>query len=59
MEVGGWVQVSLEKINNPILVLIFCGGITCIICLFTLLEVVCHYDSTVLSKSLMDFKKCF
>ena len=65
MEVGGWVQVSLGILfagksspNSPKLV--FWSSIPCVFCLYklyTLLKAVGYYDLSVLSMSVMGFKK--
>ena len=64
MEVGGWVQVSLEKKkigksskNIHILVLIFWGSTKSVFCLYTLLKVVNLYHFGVLSMSVMGFRE--
>ena len=59
-----WPQVSRGKIrkssqNIHTLVLIIWGSIPCVLCLYTLLKVVCHYDLSVLSMSVMGFQKKF
>ena len=48
---------SSQKINSPKLVLIFWSTIPCVFCLYTLLKVVGYYDLSVLSMSVMGFKK--
>ena len=68
MEVGGWVQFSLEILflcgkssqNSPKPVLIFWNSIPCVFCLYiprTLLKVVSYYDLSVLSMLMMGFLK--
>ena len=61
-----WVQVSLgiffggkSSQNSPEPVLIFWSSIPCVFCLYTLLKVVGYYDFSVLSMSVMGFKKKF
>ena len=62
---GGWVQVSLGSFlvgkssqNSSKPVLIFWSSIPlCILSLYTLLEVVRHYDLSVLAMSVMGFQK--
>ena len=62
MEVGGWVQVSLNFFgkssqNSPKPVLIFWSSIPCVFCLYTLLKGVGYNDLSVLSMSVMGFQK--
>ena len=66
MEVGGWVQVSLgifmcgkSSQNSSKTVVIFWSSIPCVFCLYALLKVVGYYDLSVLSMSVMGFKKKF
>ena len=50
-------KIRKSSTNSPILILIFCGGIPCVFCLYTLLKVVSHYDLKVLSMSVTGFNK--
>ena len=65
MEVSGWVGPGPTRIffvgkssqNSPKPVLIFWSSIPCVFCLYTLLKIVCYYDLSVLSMSVMVSKK--
>ena len=62
MEVGGWVQVSLgffgkSSKNSSKPVLICWSSKPSVFCLYILLKVVSYYDLSVLSMSMMRFKK--
>ena len=49
--------VGKSSQNCPKPVLIFWSSIPCVLCLYTLLKIVCYYDMSVLSISVMGFQK--
>ena len=49
-------NIGKSSQNSPIPVLIFCSSIPCVsVCIYTLLDIVSHYDLSVLSGSVMGF----